>query len=91
MDEMRTVEVPREFDATTARRQYHWDTRSPSLSIPPLRESEVREGHARRDVCITLPTALGENDIFSTSGYFETSRSPSRLVAEDRWPVTSLS
>ena len=36
-DERRTVEVPREFGAATARRQYHWDTRRPSMSIPPVR------------------------------------------------------
>ena len=35
-------------------------------------------------MCFTLPTALGNNDIFSTSGYFETTRSFSRLVADDR-------
>ena len=34
--ERRTVEV-REFDATTARRQYHWDTRRTSFPIPPVR------------------------------------------------------
>ena len=63
MDEMRTVEV-REFGAATARRQYHWDTRRTSLSIPPVRqESEVREGQAQRYVCFTLPTALGNKHI----------------------------
>ena len=36
-DERRTVEVPREFGAATARRQYHWDARRTSLSIPPDR------------------------------------------------------
>ena len=40
-DERRTVE-PRELNATAARRQYHWDTRWPILSITPVRESEVR-------------------------------------------------
>ena len=35
-DETRMAEV-REFDAATARRQYHWDTRRTSLSIPPVR------------------------------------------------------
>ena len=37
MDERRTVEVPREFGAATARRRYHWDTRRTSLSVPPVR------------------------------------------------------
>ena len=36
-DQRRTVEVPREFGAATARRQYHWDTRRTSLSVPPVR------------------------------------------------------
>ena len=37
-------------------------------------------------MCINLPTALGNNYIISTSeGYFETTRSPSRLVAGALW------
>ena len=89
-DERGTEEVT-EFDAATARRQYHWDTRRTSLSVPPVRYSEVREGHARRYVRFTLSITLGNNYIFSTSGYFETTRSPSRLVFEAGWPGTSLS
>ena len=81
---------PREFGAATARRQYHWDTRPPSLSIPPLRESEVREGQAQRYVRITLPTAL-DSDIFSTSGYFEITRSPLVLFLLLRLVGTILS
>ena len=67
------------------------DTRRPSLSITPVRWSEVRDGQAGRYVCITLPTALGNNGIFSISGYFETTRSFSHLVFEAGWPGTSLS
>ena len=36
MDEMGTVDA-RELNAATARRQYHWDTRRSSLSVPPVR------------------------------------------------------
>ena len=35
--ERRTVEVPREFDAATARRQYHWNAHRTSFPIPPVR------------------------------------------------------
>ena len=62
MDEMRTVDA-RELNAATARRQYHWDTRRTSLSVPPVRWSEVREGQAQCYVCFTLPTALGNKHI----------------------------